>query len=140
MKFLGLQIAKCCGTCISANEKKRDIPEDHAPHYAVAKTERWCSKFKIPTVREAVCDEWTLCEKRGGAPAVKRALSQNRRLAKIIKLHERLEKEPEVFWKRYAFALVDGRVNYRWDGGSFWHLVSCKENAFDDFLFGSDKT
>lgn len=140
MKFLGLQIAKCCGTCISANEKKRDIPGDHAPHYTVAKTERWCSKFKIPTVREAVCDEWTLCEKRGGEPAVKRALSQNRRLAEIVKLHKRLEKEPVIFWRSYAFSLINGRVNYRWGNGSVWHQVSCKESAFDEFLFSDTKT
>jgi hypothetical protein len=132
-----LETAKCCGSCIWTNKKKRMTPEDHAPHYTVAKTERWCEKFSIPTVREAVCSDFELEPIRGGAAAVKRALKQNRRLAAILELKARLEKEKKIIWKGYKFAIsADDRVVYSWLGydTSSWHKMDCKESRFDKFL------
>lgn len=133
-----LETAKCCGACTWANRKKRPQPEDHTPHYMVAKTERWCEKFNIPTVREAVCPDFELETKRGDAAAVKRALKQNKRLAAILELKARLEKEKTIIWKGYTFAIsADDRVVYSsWSGrdSKSWYRMDCKESRFDKFL------
>lgn len=141
MSQINLEIAKCCGTCTGANSKSKSKPEDHAPHYMVAKTERWCQKHGIPTVREAVCSDWKLEPKKGGVPAVKRALSQNRRLQAILKLKKKLE-FGAIGWNGYTFAIsTDGFVvcNYPHSSSEYWYRLSCKENRFDKFLFGDDE-
>lgn len=73
----------------------------------------------------------------GGAAAVKRALKQNRRLAAILKLKARLEKEKTVTWEGYKFAIsADDRVIYSWLGydSESWSRMNCKESRFDKFL------
>lgn len=37
---MNLKIGNSCGSCIHSNRPK--IPREHAAHYEVAKTERWC--------------------------------------------------------------------------------------------------
>lgn len=136
MSQITLEIAKCCGTCAGANRKAQIKPEDHAPHYMIAKTERWCEKHSIPTVREAVCSDWELQPKKGGAPAVKRALRQNLRLQAILKLKERLLKYKALTWGGYRFEIEDDYVVYRWirDSDGWTQKMSCKESRFDKFL------
>ncbi len=83
-----LSIAKCCGACMHVNKPKK--PQDHAAHYEVAKTERWCYKYNIPTVREAVCEEGF--ELAAGRCAAKtnlgRANKQNERLQRILAIRD----------------------------------------------------
>lgn len=137
MEQTAIKIAQCCGTCVWTNQKKRPKPEDHAPHYTIAKTERWCEKFGIPTVREAVCDKWELELKRGGAAAVKRALSQNRRLRAILELRDRLLRDKIAVWNGYRFKIQNDRVVYSYPNSlptDSWYRMSCKENRFDKFL------
>lgn len=130
-----LETAKCCGSCVWTNKKKRPQPEDHAPHYTVAKTERWCEKFNIPTVREAVCTDFELEPKRGGAAAVKRALKQNRRLAAILELKARLEKEKKITWEGHLLRIENDLVVYAYRDASYgWHKMSCKTSTFDELL------
>lgn len=108
-----LNIANCCGTCIWANSahKKKAVIDTHAAHYTVAKTERWCLKHNIPTVREAICHEgYELDNKKGGSPAVKRARSQNIRLEKIIKCKEYVLKNGPIEFDRRIFMVVDDRL------------------------------
>lgn len=132
-----LEIAKCCGTCAGANHKARPQPQDHAPHYMIAKTERWCQKHSIPTVREAVCPDWELEPKKGGVPAVKRALRQNLRLQAILKLKEQLYNDKVLVWEGYRFEIEKDYVVYsRWisDSNGYTHRISCKESRFDRLL------
>lgn len=130
-----LEIAKCCGTCVWTNQKKRPQPEDHAAHYTVAKTERWCQKFNLPTVREAVCPDWELEPKKGGAPAVKRARRQNERLAAILRLKERLLRDKIAAWEGYKFKIENDYVVFCYPNSDNWYRVSCKSrNRFDEFL------
>ncbi len=79
-----LEIAKCCGSCKHINKPKE--PEDHAAHYTVAKTERWCHKFGIPTMREAYCKEgYELASGRCAAKTnLGRIQKQNERLQRVI--------------------------------------------------------
>ncbi|MFW6247213.1 MAG: hypothetical protein ACOC22_03530, partial [bacterium] len=51
-----LRIGKSCGSCIHTNKPK--TPRDHAAHYEVAKTERWCFKHNCHVTRETVCDDY----------------------------------------------------------------------------------
>lgn len=137
MKPPVLETAKCCGACVWTNKKKRPQPEDHAPHYMVAKTERWCEKFSIPTVREAVCPDFELETKRGGAAAVKRALKQNRRLAAILQLKARLFQDKIVVWEGYRFRVENDRVVFSYPNSTKadrWYKMDCKESRFDKFL------
>lgn len=131
-----IEIAKCCGTCTGANRKAQPKSEDHVAHYMVAKTERWCEKHGIPTVREAVCPDWELEPKKGGTPAVKRALKQNRRLKAILELKKSLLLDKIVTWNGYRFKIDNDRVvfSYPNSGSGSYYSMSCKENRFDEFL------
>lgn len=130
-----IEAARCCSTCVWANTKKFNPGEDHAPHYMIAKTERWCVKHQIPTVREAVCESWEIEQKRGGVPAVKRALRQNKRLRAILDFKKRLCVEKAIDWNGYRFSVVDGFVQYSYRNNSIlensWYRVSCKDTQFD---------
>lgn len=76
-----LQIAKCCGTCIHCNRPRK--PDDHAAHYTVSKTQRWCYLHKIRTTRECICGNYEKEDKKGGAPACKRIFKFNERAKRI---------------------------------------------------------
>lgn len=140
--MIELKISQCCGTCFWANgahTKKRDI-ETHAAHYSVAKTERWCAKHGIPTSREAICEDgYELDQKKGGAPAVKRAKKQVERLQKILKAKESIEKTGPVTVRNKMYVVHDNFLCYVYDWDKpienrrAWK-VSCKENSHDDFL------
>jgi len=84
-----LEIAKCCGTCIHCNKPKQ--PEEHAAHYMVAKTERWCYLNKLNTTRECVCENYEIDTKKGGVRACKRIFSFNDRAERILKLVNKMK-------------------------------------------------
>ena len=76
--MIELKFAKCCGNCIHSSRPKK--PEDHAAHYDVSKTERWCYLHNQYITRECVCDSFDQDNKRGGVPACKRVFAFNRKL------------------------------------------------------------
>jgi|GEM_PF-6417618 len=137
-----LRIANCCGACKYVNRPKK--PEDHAVHYTVAKTERWCYKHGVLVTRETVCDEFELESKRGAIPAFKRILAFNKKLEKIIEIKNWMEenKIEKITYSDYDFSIVNGKVCYRWNnwkwndsGCSDWHLVSCrKSNSYEKLI------
>jgi hypothetical protein len=91
-----LRFAECCGNCVHCNRPKQ--PSDHAAHYTVAKTQRWCYHHKFRTTREAVCDNFELEQKKGGIPAIKRVLNFHKRAERIKGLAEKMkDREIEVF-------------------------------------------
>lgn len=126
-----LRIANCCGVCKYINQPKK--PEDHAAHYTIAKTERWCYKRGIPVTRETVCNEFELETKRGGVPAFKRILSFNKKLEKIIEIKNWMEENniEKITYKDYDFSIINDKVCYKWNDWecSKWYLVSCKESS-----------
>lgn len=132
-----LKIAKCCSTCLYTNDKPKLQPDTHASHYTVAKTERWCTLHQCPTVREGVCDDHEPIDKKGGAPAVKRARKQISRLNAINAFKEKIRNNGgEIVTDRHAYRVVDGRVVYYYGGntnGSYYQL-SCKSNSHDNAL------
>lgn len=126
-----LRIANCCGACKYVNQPKKY--EDHAAHYTVAKTERWCYKHGIPVTRETVCDEFELEDKKGAVPAFKRILAFNRKLEKIIEIKNWMEENniQTITYDTYDFSVVNNKIHYKWNDwkDSNWYLVSCKEST-----------
>lgn len=91
-----LRFAECCGNCVHCNRPKQ--PSDHAAHYTVAKTQRWCYHHKFRTTREAVCDNFELEQKKGGVPAIKRVFNFHKRAERIKRIAEKMKgREIEVF-------------------------------------------
>lgn len=76
-----ISVAKCCGSCKHASRPK--TPQDHAPHYSVAKTERWCYRHNQHITREAVCDDYELETKKGASSSIKRVINFNKKLEKV---------------------------------------------------------
>ena len=143
-EMIELKISSCCGTCFWANgahTKKREV-ETHAAHYSIAKTERWCAKHNIPTSREAVCENgYEIDQKKGGAPAVKRAKKQVEHLQKILKAKTFIETNGPIVVGNKTYIISNDRLCYLYDWDKdkpindrkAWS-VSCKENSHDDFL------
>ena len=126
-----LRIANCCGACKHVNQPKK--PEDHAAHYTIAKTERWCYKHGIPVTRETVCDDFELESKKGAMPAFKRILAFNKKLENIIKIKNWMEEHniQIITYGTYDFSIVNDKIHYKYNNwkDSRWYLVSCKESG-----------
>lgn len=134
-----LQIAKCCSTCLYTNDKPKLKPENHAAHYMVAKTERWCTLHQCPTVREGYCESYEEIENKGGGPAVKRARKQIARLNAIIAFKEKVRAAGGeiVDSSRHStkyFRIVDGKVGYYYSDLLSFHPLDCKSSNYDDIL------
>lgn len=135
---MNLRIADCCGACVHVDVPKK--PEDHAPHYSVAKTERWCFKHGVPVTRESVCDDFTLETKKGAVLAFKRILAFNRKLTQIISIKDWMEQnqvEELVYYNNcggrkipnMVFTIRDGKIAGRFCSSNWgsWSTVSCKQ-------------
>jgi hypothetical protein len=125
---VNLRVSECCGTCIHVNSP--NIPEDHAAHYMVAKSERWCSKNNIPTMKEAVCDNYELNTK-GASRKFGRIKKQNERLQKIIEIKEYMmsNRIDKIESHNKKFYIQNDRVVYEfttYDWSSVYY-VSIKE-------------
>lgn len=135
---MNLTFAKCCGNCIHVNRPKK--PEDHACHYDVAKTERWCYKNSCYITRETVCDDFEQENKKGGVPAAKRVFKFNQKLQKSKELKERAEKLgiTELLGDYYSYKFIDSRWYYKYTAfqSNIYHAISCKdadaEKKFND--------
>ena len=127
--MIDLTFAKCCGNCIHSSRPKK--PEDHAAHYDVAKTERWCYKHCCYITRETVCDEFEQDNKKGGVPAAKRILKFNQKLQKYNELRDKAQRlgVTEVQGSDCIYALKNDKWYYRytgWQGASYW-AIRCKD-------------
>lgn len=126
---MNLTFAKCCGNCIHSNKPKK--PSDHAAHYDVAKTERWCFKNNCYITRETVCDEFEQENKKGGVPAAKRIFKFNQKLQKHNELRDKAERwgVTELQGDCESYALIDGRWCYKYTalGTPYYHPIRCKD-------------
>lgn len=124
-----LTFAKCCGNCVHSSRPKK--PEDHAAHYDVAKTERWCYKHNCYITRETVCDEFEQDNKKGGVPAAKRILKFNKKLKKYNELRDKAQRLgiTEVPGSDCIYKLKDNKWYYKytnWSSTTYWS-ISCKD-------------
>lgn len=135
--MIDLTFAKCCGNCVHSSRPKK--PEDHAAHYDVAKTERWCYKHNCYITRETVCDEFEQDNKKGGVPAAKRILKFNQKLQKYNELRDKAKElgVVEIQGSEHIYVLRDNKWYYKYHGwrweGSYW-AIRCKNRDAEEQL------
>lgn len=140
-----LRLSKCCGTCIHVNKPKQ--PEDHAAHYTVAKTQRWCYKNNIMTTRECICDDYEMIQSRGAISSAKRVFNFNDRAERIKKLAKFFEISGVgiIYKGSNHYKAENGWLYYGWTSKSsiygdreYWSKYSSTESKFDrdeEFLY-----
>lgn len=131
IKMVELKIAKSCGSCLHTNKPKK--PRDHAAHYEVAKTERWCFKHEINVTRECCCNDH-----EGNNRASKTGLTR------INKFNLRLEKIKRIVTLignnvikigNYNYRLNDkGLLSYSYDNSNHMWIVRSKESSSDKHI------
>ena len=103
-----LRLGNSCGSCIHSNRPK--TPRDHAAHYEVAKTERWCFKHNQHVTRESTCDDYEGTN-RAGKTAFTRIKTYNERLQAVREIIELMGDKP-VFTKTYIFFVKNNWLYY----------------------------
>lgn len=133
---MDLTFAKCCGSCIHSNKPKK--PSDHAAHYDVAKTERWCYKHNCYITRETVCDEFEQENKKGGVPAAKRIFKFNQKLQKYNELRDKANQfgVMEIQGSLCIYALRDNKwyYKYAYSGSGYYWAIRCKDRDTEEQL------
>lgn len=135
---VNLSFAKCCGNCIHASKPRK--PDNHAAHYDVAKTERWCYLHNVHITRETVCDDFSWETKKGGVPACKRVFKFNEKLL-LLREVQRKFKELNLLNKEMViksrFVVVCANVNYvlyGYQSGKYCGRMSCKDSDTLEYL------
>ena len=110
-----LKIGNSCGSCIHTNRPK--TPREHAAHYEVAKTERWCFKHNCHVTRETSCSDHEGVN-RAAKTAFTRIKTYNER---IILAHEVLELlktyGKPLFVNDYTYFIKDNWIYYVYGHG-----------------------
>ena len=126
---MNLKLGNSCGSCIHSNRPK--TPREHAAHYEVAKTERWCYKHNCHITRECSCDDHEGTS-RAAKTAFTRVNNFNDRLNKINKLVELIGNDIIVI-DNYHYYVENGWLKYEYGkmNGSFIHTCNGKTNISD---------
>lgn len=103
-----LKMGNSCGSCINSNRPK--TPRDHAAHYEVAKTERWCFKHNCHITRETTCDDYDGIN-RAAKTGFTRTKKFNERRLKILELVELLG-EKKIIINNCIYFVENGWISY----------------------------
>ena len=103
-----IRLGNCCGSCIHSNRPK--TPRDHAAHYEVAKTERWCFKHDCHITRESSCDDHEGVS-RAAKTAFTRLIKYNARRKAILELAELMGNKPITTRDYIYFAKNNWPIN-----------------------------
>ena len=109
-----LKMGNSCGSCIHSNRPK--APREHAAHYEVAKTERWCYKHNRHVTRESTC-----VDHEGVSQAAKTGFSRvsnfNDRIERVKAIVNALgDREIKVsFGAAITFYVEKGWLKYRYN-------------------------
>lgn len=103
-----IRLGNCCGSCIHSNRPK--TPRDHAAHYEVAKTERWCFKHDCHITRESSCDDHEGVS-RAAKTAFTRLIKYNARRKAILELAELMGNKP-ITTRDYIYFAKNNWVYY----------------------------
>lgn len=125
-----LKIGNSCGSCIHSNRPK--TPREHAAHYEVAKTERWCFKHNCHVTRESTCDDYEGVN-RAGKTAFTRVKSYNLRLQYVKEVIALMGDKP-VFTKEKIFFVKNNWLYYVYGNDT------TKLNASNDYYHYSLRT
>ncbi len=126
---MNLRLANSCGSCLYSNRPK--TPREHAAHYEVAKTERWCYKHNCHITRECTCDDHEGTS-RAAKTAYTRINNFNERLRKIKKLIEFIGNDVIIVDERYYY-VSNGWLKYKYSSmySTFERTCSGKSNISD---------
>lgn len=117
-----LSIAKSCGSCIHTNKPKK--PREHAAHYEVAKTERWCYLHKCHVIRECVCDDYGGINKatKGNFTRIKTYNEINNLIIEILELigDNEIQVDNDIYFK------YDNWLYRRYVSSNYKYIVSSK--------------
>lgn len=123
-----LEIGKSCGSCIHTNRPKK--PREHAAHYEIAKTERWCFKHQCHVTRETYCEDHEGVN-RAAKTAFTRIKTYNDRAQEVREV-AKLMGTDIVETHSYKFRVVNGWIeecyksNY---GNEHWRAMRSKESS-----------
>jgi hypothetical protein len=127
-----LELANCCGSCEFSNKPKK--PQDHAAHYEVAKTERYCFLYHVPTMREAYCDSYKFNKKTAAYRAYCRVAKQLERQELILQIAAMMiEKEITCYKSKdlhYDYKIVNNILYFSYREDSPAYPVSCKDGNY----------
>ena len=128
-----IRLGNSCGSCIHTNKPKK--PREHAAHYEVAKTERWCFKHNCHVTRETCCDDY-----KGVSRAAKTAFTRiknfNKRAAEVRRVAA-LMPEGEIAVRNYKFRKKGDWIEYCYIshyGSDIWYNIRSKESSTDRML------
>lgn len=134
-----LRMGTSCGSCIHTNKPKK--PREHAAHYEVAKTERWCFLHDKHVTRETTCDDHEGVS-RAAKTAYTRTKKYNERILvakKVIKLLEEYGKP--LVHNGYVYFIENNWIKYIYGDDvsdiekSHWvRSLSTKEGSTDRIL------
>lgn len=130
---MNIQLGKSCGSCIHTNRPKQ--PREHAAHYEVAKTERWCFKHNCHVSRETVCESDYEGVNRSAKTSYSRILKFNKRIETVKEILE-LIGDKEIYAGYYTYKKIDNWLSYK-GGYSFssYDKVRTKSSSHDkDFI------
>lgn len=105
-----IKIGNSCGSCIHSNRPK--TPRDHAAHYEVAKTERWCYKHNCHITRETTCEDHEGVS-RAAKTAFTRLIKYNARQKLILEVVGLMGDKP-VVTRDYVYYVKDNWLYYEY--------------------------
>ena len=125
-----LRIGNSCGSCIHSNRPKQ--PREHAAHYEVAKTERWCYKHNCHITRETTCDDHEGIS-RAAKTSLTRTIKFNQRQAKVLEVIKLLG-DKNVIVGGVTFYVRENWLRYKYNYEnqySYEYSVKTKEGSTD---------
>jgi hypothetical protein len=135
-----LRLGNSCGSCIHSNRPKQ--PREHAAHYEVAKTERWCFKHNSHITRETTCDDHEGIS-RAAKTAYTRIKTYNERLQAVREMVElmgdrRIVSSGRVYyvkdnWVKYIYGEDISKVDSN-AYGQFEHTLRSKDSSTARYL------
>ncbi|RPI84086.1 MAG: hypothetical protein EHM34_04285 [Nitrosopumilales archaeon] len=130
-----IKLGNSCGSCIHSNKPKN--PREHAAHYEVAKTERWCFKHGCHVTRETTCADHEGVN-RSAKTCFTRLKKYNERIVMVKEIlecmvdNQTIRVGDKLFYKKdnwlcYSYIYIGG-VN------SFEHKIRTKDSSCDIYL------
>ena len=128
-----IRIGNSCGSCIHSNRPKQ--PREHAAHYEVAKTERWCYKHNCHITRETTCDDHEGIS-RAAKTSLTRTIKFNQRQVKVLEVIKLLG-DKKVIVGGVTFYVRENWLRYKYNYEnqySYEYSVKTKEGSTDKKL------
>ena len=125
-----IRIGNSCGSCIHSNRPKQ--PREHAAHYEVAKTERWCYKHNCHITRETTCDDHEGIS-RAAKTSLTRTIKFNQRQVKVLEVIKLLG-DKKVIVGGVTFYVRENWLRYKYNYENpytYEYSVKTKESSTD---------